>query len=859
MASPVVRLTVRGVLARKFRVLLTAFAIILGVAFVSGAFMLTDSVKGAINGLFRELQGDVDLEVRSKIAFGDEATAQRDPVPDSIAELVRSVPGVERTEMNIIRLATIIKADGKPLRTSGPAFGISWYGTNGLDGRVVLEGREARRDGEVAIDKKSASRAGYKLGDKVTVVGPNGSGTFTLVGLTGTKSTEGGGGASIAAFEQATADSFLGADGRADSIYVGVAKGASFASTQKLIGDAITKSYGSGKYEVISAKQSAEETAGAINNIIDIFGKVLLGFAAISLFVSAFLIFNTFAIIVSQRLRELALMRAIGADIRQIRLMILGESGLIGLFATLIGLGGGILVAKGITALFNATGAAFPSAATVISVRTIAASLLVGVGVTLVAAFVPAARAGRIPPVAAMRPEVGFSSLQRNKRLIVGTTTLGVGVVLFVVGLFAQPGGTIGILFAAGVGAIMIFLGVASLSQSVASPVSRVVSNILPVPGRSMNRKTPGRIASRNAQRTPRRTASTASALMIGLALVSTIAVVAASIKQSLVEALRTSVTADFYVSSTGFAELPPAFAERLSSLPELSAVSPFRPGTARINSSSKTIGAVDPEMAKLVNVDAIHGELSRIGDGGIAIHKDPARDLGLSVGDDVKLTWQNGKTTTLKVECIYADSSILGNWVVSLDTLAASTTAPPNDFFIAAKIADGIDPDVARAAVDKVAAEFPSSEVRDRIEFQQSQEDQLNQLLFIVYSLLVFAIAIAVLGIANTMALSVFERTREFGLLRAVGMTRRQLKRSVRWEAIIVSVFGATLGVVVGVPLGVAVAIALPETFISTVQIPFSTIIVILAASIIVGIVAAIGPARRAAKLDILHAITTV
>ena len=859
MASPIIRLTLRGVLARKFRVLLTGFAIVLGVAFVSGAFILTDSVKGAINGLFTELQGDIDLEIRSTIAFGDQATAQRDPVPDSIAQAVTGVPGVERTEVNIIRQATIIKSDGKPLRTSGPAFGISWYGTDGLDGRLVLEGREARRDGEVAIDKKSAGRAGFSIGDRVQIVGPSGSGTFTLVGLTGTKTTEGGGGASVAAFDEKTADKFLGANGLADSIYVGVAKGESLSKVRADIAAQLNATHPGEKYEVITAKQSAEETAGAINDIIDIFGKVLLGFAAISLFVSAFLIFNTFAIIVSQRLRELALMRAIGADIRQIRMMILGESGLIGLFATIIGLLGGVVVAKGITALFNATGAAFPSASTVISTRTIAASLLVGIGVTLVAAFVPAARAGRIPPVAAMRPEVGFSSLQRNKRLVVATTTLVIGVVMFVVGLFVQPGGTPGILLGGAVGAVLIFLGVASLSSSVAAPVSRVISNLLPFPGRSMNRKTAGRIASRNAQRTPRRTASTASALMIGLALVSTIAVVAASIKQSLVDALRTSITADFYVSNSGFQGLPPTFAEKLSQLPELSAVSPFRIATAQVGGSSKTIGAVDPSMATLVNVDPVDGDLSSIGSGAVALHKDPARDLGLSVGDTVKMSWQNGNVSTLKVGCIYGDASVVGNWVVSIDTLATSTSAAPVDFFIAAKIADGVDADVARTAVDKVAEEFPSAEVRDRVEFQKSQEDQLNQLLFIVYSLLIFAIGIAVLGIANTMALSVFERTREFGLLRAVGMTRRQLKRAVRWEAIIVAVFGASLGVVVGVPLGIAVASALPEAFVSTIQIPYSTLVVILLASIVVGIVAAIGPARRAAKLDILHAITTV
>jgi putative ABC transport system permease protein len=859
MSSPVVRLTIRGVLARKFRVLLTAFAIVLGVAFVSGAFMLTDSVKGAINGLFDELQGDVDLEVRARIAFGDEATAQRDPVPDSLVADIAKVEGVRTVEVNILRQATIIKKNGKPLQTSGPSFGIAWYGTEGLDGRLVLEGREARGAGEVAIDKKSAERAGYALGETVPIVGPNGSADFTLVGLTGTKTTEGGGGASVSAFDPATADEFLGTDGRVDSIFIGLAAGASQGAVQDAVAAAIGADASGSPYEVITGDQSAKETAGAINDIIDIFGKVLLGFAAISLFVSAFLIFNTFAIIVSQRLRELALLRAIGADIRQIRMMILGESGIIGLLATALGIAGGVLVSKGITALFNATGAAFPSASTVISARTIAVSLLVGVGVTLLAAFVPAARAGRIPPVAAMRPEVGFSSLQRNKRLVVATTTLVVGIVLFVVGLFAQPGGTVGILLAGAVGAVMIFLGVASLSQSVAAPVSRIVSNILPFPGRSMNRKTPGRIASRNAQRQPRRTASTASALMIGLALVSTIAVVAASVQATLRKALGTSITADFYVTNSGFQGLPVAFADKLAQLPELGAVSPFRAANAQVEGESKSIGAVDPSMGELVDADIQSGSFDSIADGAVLLHKDPARDLGVSVGDTIKMTWQNGKVTALQVGAIYGDSSIVGNWLVSLDTLNAASSAPPLDFFIGAKIADGVDADVARAAVEAVATEFPSAEVQDRVEFQQSQEDQLNQLLFIVYSLLVFAIAIAVLGIANTMALSVFERTREFGLLRAVGMTRRQLKRSVRWEAIIVSVFGATLGVVVGVPLGMAVATALPETFVSTLQIPFGTIVTILLASIVVGIIAAIGPARRAAKLDILHAITTV
>ncbi|MFM7126240.1 MAG: ABC transporter permease [Actinomycetota bacterium] len=854
MSTPLPRLTLRGVLARKFRILLTILAVVSGVAFVSGAFILTDSVKSAISSIFEELRGDIDLEIRSTIAFGDEATAERDPVPVSLIDDIAAVPGVALAEANIIAAATIIDIDGDPLRTSGPAFGISWTGPDGLDGRILLEGRTPTGPGEVAIDQRSVERAKYELGDTVTIVGPTGKGEFTLVGLTGTKTSSGSGGASIAAFDPVTADEFLGSDGLAESIYVGVEEGVSRDNVRADIAELLPSTI-----EVIPGEQSAEETAGAINDIIDIFGNVLLGFAAVSLFVSAFLIFNTFAIIISQRMRELALLRAVGASAGQIRAMIIGEALVIAVIATVLGLFAGLGVASGITALFNAAGAAFPAADLSVTLRTVAVSILVGVVVTVAAAIVPALRAARIPPVAAMRPELGFSALQRTKRLAVGTTTFAVGVAMFGLGLFARPGGTAGTLGLAGLGAILLFLGIASLSTTVAAPVSRAISRILPLPFRPMTRSVPGRLASRNAQRTPRRTASTASALMVGLALVSMVSVVAESVKTSFTEQLSRSVTADFFVTNTGFQGLPVAFAERLSELPELSAVSPFRATVAQVNGETKQIGAVrGSAFAELVDIDLQSGDVASIDDGTILLHRDPARDLGVGVGDTVSVTWQNGTVSDLLVGGVYADSSVAGNWLISLDTLATVTTTTAVDFFIGAKIADDVSIEDARAAVDAVAEDFPSAEVQDQAEFQQSQEDQLNQLLTIVYGLLVFAIFIAVLGIANTMALSVFERTREFGLLRAVGMNRRSLKRTVRWEAIIVSVFGATLGILVGVPLGLAVANALPDTFITSTTIPTGTIVTILVASIIVGMVAAIFPARRAAKLDILEAIAT-
>jgi len=520
---------------------------------------------------------------------------------------------------------------------------------------------------------------------------------------------------------------------------------------------------------------------------------------------------------------------------------------------------GGVGVSKGITALFNATGAAFPPATITISMRTIIVALIVGIGVTVTAAMVPALRASKIPPVAAMRPEIGFTALQHSKRLVVGTATLLVGIALLCLGLFVQPGGNIGILGSSGIGAILLFLGVASLSTSFAAPASAAISRVLPFPLRPMTRSVAGRLASRNAQRTPRRTATTASALMIGLAMVSTVAVIAASVQKSFKDRLQGSVTADYYVTSDGFQGLPPAFGEKLAALSELGKVSPFRAATAQINGEKKQIGAVNVEMGDIINVKLTSGSFATLGAGKVLVHRDPARDLALSVGSSVEVKWQNGTTSNLTVGGIYDDSAIAGNWLVSLEVLAQASTAPPVDFFIGAKIADGVEIEAARAAVNKVAEEFPSALVQDQAEFQKSQEDQLNQLLFIVYCLLVFAIGIAVLGIANTMALSVYERTREFGLLRAVGMSKRHLKRSVRWEAIIVSVFGASLGIAVGVPLGIAVSIALPESFVTGISIPINTIVVVLLASIVVGIIAAIGPARRAAKLDVLEAISAI
>lgn len=843
------KLTLRGVVAHKWRMLLTVFAVISGVAFVSGSFILTDSLKRSFDSLFSDISAGIDLQVRASLAFGDPGTSERDPIPHEIVDDLSSIDGIDKVIGSIQRTTTIIKPDGKPLQTNGPSFGVSWSGAEGFGGTTLLAGDYPSGPDQVAIDKATAERAKFEVGDTVTLVGISGKRDFTLVGLIGRGDSDGFGGAAISAFDLPTADDFLGGGGMVDTIDIALVEGADLGDVQAAIEDQLPPNV-----EVVTGEQVADETAAGINQFISIFGNVLLGFAAVALFVSAFLIFNTFAIIVSQRLRELALMRAVGADAGQVQRMIIGEATVIGVVATVVGLGFGVLVSKAIVALFNAAGAGFPSADTVISVRTIIAAVVVGMGVTLAAAIVPALRASRIPPVAAMRPEIGFTSLQANRRLLTGAAMLTLGLALFLVGIFLRPGGTVGTLLSAGGGAVLLFIGVASLSTLVARRISGLIGKPI---ARAFGM--PGRLAKENAQRSPQRTASTAAALMIGLALVSLVSVVGTSVKATFIKQLDTSITADFFITDSNFSGLPPTFAERLAELDELDGVSAFRAANAQIAGETKQIGAVNPDsFAKLVDIDVIDGALEDLGTGGILLHEDPAADLAVGVGDSIDVTWQNGTEASLEVVGIYADSSVAGNWLTSTTTLEAASDRPPTDFFIGARIADGVAIQDARDAVDAVAESYPSAKVQDQAEFRQSQEDQLNQILSIIYGLLAFAIFIAVIGIANTMALSVFERTREFGLLRAVGMDRRQLRRSIRWESVIVSVFGAILGIVVGLPLGIGVAWALPDTVVSLISIPWLTIIVILVASVVVGLGAAIFPARRAAKLDILDAIAT-
>jgi putative ABC transport system permease protein len=843
----------RSIRARIGRLIAIAIAIFVGVAFVVGSFVLADSLRKTFDDLFTQISENVDLEVRSALAFEGSATSgedQRDPIPAALGDQVAAVDGVAAIDPVLLRYAQLVDPDGEAVTTQGaPTFGTNWNAESSLSGLEIKgEGTPPSGPDQVAIDKASADREDFEVGDPITVLTDTGSHDFTITALVGLGDSDGFAGATLAAWDNETAADVLGAGDQVDGIDVAVEDGVDVATVQSRIQEILPEGT-----EVVTRDVLIAENKEDVDTFISAFGNGLLGFAFVTAFVSAFLINNVFAISIGQRLRELALLRAVGANGRQVRRMIYFEALVTSVVATILGIVGGIFVARAIVSIFNAAGAGFPDVTTVLKPRTVIMAFVVGVGITMASVIIPAVRAARVPPVAAMRPELGFEALGA-KRLVVGSTVALVGAIAFVVGLFARPGGTIGMLSLAGVGAILMFLGVASVSSTIARPATKAIG--WPI---AKLFKTPGVLARENAGRSPRRTSATAAALMIGVALVSAASVFAASLRHTFSDILEQAVQADYIITDESFQGLPPAVGETLAELPELSAVTPIRFAQVQIEGDRKDVGAADPSaLGQLVNIDMQEGAIEDLTEGGILVHKDPANDLDLAVGDTLTATFQNGTEDQLRVDGIYDDASLVGNWLISLETLEQATNEPPRDLFVVAKLADGVTPEEGDAVVDAAMAAFPQAKVQSNAEFRDDQEGQIDQLLIVISVLLGFSILIAVLGISITLALGVFERTREIGLMRAVGMNKRQTRRSVRWEAIIVATFGALVGIVLGTLIGIALSYAVPNTVIDQITIAWSTVVIILIGAVIAGFLAAIYPSYKASKMNVLEAIAT-
>lgn len=843
------KLSMRNLLAHKIRFVMTSFAVVLGVSFVVGSLVVTDTVRATFDTLFSEINEGVDLQARTTSAFSEDSfSGSREPMPAELVDTIASVDGVEAVEGGAGGIAQPVAPDGEVVTTTGaPLLGVTWGETDALTPVTLELGERPDEPGEIAFDQATFEDHDFSIGDEVDVLLAGGRETFTLVGTATFGDSNSLAGARLTLFEPSEGQRVFDREGLWDEIYISVSPDADIGTVRAAVTEVVPDDV-----EIITGDTVAEEGADAIGAFTDIFANVLLGFAAVALFVSAFYIYNTFSIILGQRIKELALLRALGASAAQIRQTVILEALLIGLVSSAIGIGLGMLTAMGLRGLLNAGGFGLPADSLVLKAPTVVAALVVGVGVTLGASVMPAWKAARVPPIAALRDGVASSSGSRRTRLAIGGVMTGLGAVLLAYGLFIAEG-TPALITGLGLGAVLVFLGIANLSPLFAGPVVGLLG--APV-ARFFGES--GQLARANATRNPFRTASTASALVIGLALVTMALVVGTSVKESFADATDQAVSADFVISEPSFNGFSPDLADQLAASEEFGAVAGVRFGRFKIDGNTRDIVASDPDGAEVIDIDLLEGtSIAELGPTDILVHEDPAEDLGLAPGDTVEVEFARTGAQTFTVAGIHGDATFAGNYAISNEAWEANYT-DALDQFVFATLADGVSPADAADTIAAVTEEFPQVDVEDRQEFLASQQAQIDQVLITVNVLLLLAVVIAVLGIGNTLALSVFERTRELGLLRAVGMSRRQTRRMIRWESAIVSLFGAVLGVAVGIAFGLAATVAMPNSFLTTIAIPSGFLVGLVALAVVAGLLAAIGPARRAARLDVLVAIST-
>ncbi|HEX6329435.1 MAG TPA: FtsX-like permease family protein [Jiangellaceae bacterium] len=830
------KLTIKQLAARKLRLVITAFAVFLSVAFMAGTLIFTDTIGATFDSALAEADEGVDAYVRmpSEIDLGYGEPGPR--LDASVAQTVASVDGVDDVALRINGYAQLVGPDGEPVGdvSKSPAFGTNWVTVDDLNPYQLASGNPPADDEEIVIDKASADKAGYRPGDVATVLTKGAPQQFTIAGIARFGAADSPAGATAVLFTDATATELLAAPGQADAIAVTAADGMSqadlAAAVQAAVGDGV---------EVITGATLVAENQAALGDNLTEFNTIALVFAVVAVFVGAFIINNTFSIIVAQRTREMAMLRAIGASGRQVRRSVLIEALVVGTLASGTGLLAGIGVASGLRQLVSSFGFDMPDGATVISPSALALSFAVGVVVTALTAWLPARRAAKIAPVAAVRDVSVDRSAGSARRAVAGTVITAAGVAALLAGL----GGTIELV---GVGALVTFVGVAVLGPVLARPVAKVFGMPLRMRGLS------GELATRNAMRNPKRTARTAASLMIGVGLVGFFTVFAASAKTSMAGSLETEFTGTHIVqagATDNSAGLSPDLADELRFTHAVDAVTQARISPAIVDgSSTDALYAFDASTVhEMVALGSVDGDLDSLDADGIAVSAETAAEEGWEIGSAVPVVLPSGKAT-LMVEAIYSSGiDWVGPMFVDLDVFRANG-------------GDELDYRVYvsgdESVIESVASGFASADVLDKDAFIDVASSEIDTMLGMFYALLFLAIIIALLGIANTLALSILERTRELGLLRAVGMSRSQLRSTVRWESIIVAVFGSLLGLASGTFFGWAVVRAMADEGIDTLTVPVGSLLIVTVIAAFAGAMAAVVPARRAARLDVLKAL---
>jgi putative ABC transport system permease protein len=834
------RLTIKEIAAKKLRLLSTAMAVVLGVAFLAGTLVLTDTVTKTFDVLLADANAGTDAYVRAdsplELQFGE----ARPRIETSLVDELSKVDGVDQVAVRVSGYAQILDKHGKVVgNAQNGVLGMNWSPVAALNPFRLSSGRSPATPAEVVIDKHSADVAGFVVGDRTSVLTHGAPRSVTIVGIAKFGKADSPGGTAMVLFDDATAQDALAETGRIDGAAFiakdGVSPATLVAALQPLVEDDV---------EVITGAQLTKEDQEQVHKNIKPISTFMLIFAGIAMFVGAFIINNTFSIIVSQRTKEMAMLRAIGASGRQVRRAVLVEATVVGLIASALGFFTGIEVAKGLKLLLGVVGLDIPGGPVVIQTSTIVISMTVGVLVTVVSAVLPARRASKVPPIAALRDVAVDRSAASKRRAAVGAVLSALGVAALLGGLSASDVKLVGL------GAVAVFIGVSVLGPVLARPVAFALGYPM-----ATVRGMAGRLARENAMRNPKRTSRTAASLTIGVGLVAFITIFAASAKTSVAGSLEKDYRGTHIVESgayDGSSGLSPEFAAGVRTTPGVRIVSEERLAHAKVDGvTQESFQAFDTAtIADLFDLGHVEGDIGQLGSDGIAVKADLAAPARPHLGDTREVTFTSG-TKTFVVRAIYDNSEEwVGDQFVGLEGFAGNVPTQ-----LDARVYVATD---NLSALEQTAAPYPTADVMNKAQFVAERNAEIDTMLTLIYAMLGLAVFIALLGIANTLALSIHERKRELGLLRAVGMSRAQVRSSVRWESVIIALFGTALGLGIGVFFGWAMVEAMADEGISSLTIPTAQLAVITVISALAGVGAAIVPARRAARIDVLKAVAS-